>query len=138
MTKREIMIRAHELAATMTGDYSARMALALRRAWLEARLIQAGGRRWMKAGHNRIYFNNLAELYGLRYGTYNTGNICWAELDGERISNNSARQILFALSSAKVWYDCTTGRFEAKGLTEKAHERIMAALGAVAKLEVAA
>ena len=128
MTRREIMVRAHEVARTMEGDYSARMVLALRQAWLEARLIQAGGRRWTKGEFNRIYFNNLAELYGLRYGTYNTGNISWAELDGERISNNSARLILSGLSSAKVWYDCTTGRFEAKGLTEKAHERITKAL----------
>lgn len=138
MTRRDIMIRAHEIARTLDGDYTARLALALRQAWLEARLIQAGGRRWTKGEFNRIYFNNLAELYGLRYDTYRTGNICWAELDGERISNNSARQILFTLNSAKVWYDCNTGRFEAKGLTEKAHERIMAALGTVAKLEVAA
>src|SRR5690606_21086370 len=69
MTKQDIMIRAHEIARTLDGNYMARMALALRQAWLEARLIQAGGRRWTKAGHNRIYFNNLAELYGLRYGT---------------------------------------------------------------------
>src|SRR5690606_23290277 len=97
-----------------------------------------GGRRWTKAGHNRIYLNNLAELYGLRYDTYKTGNICWATVDGERISNNSARKILFTLNNAKVWYDCNTGRFEAKSLTGEAHERIMAALGTVAKLEVAA
>lgn len=138
MTRRDIMARAHEIARTLKGDYMARMALALRQAWLEARLIQAGGRRWTKGEFNRIYFNNLAELYGLRYGTYNTGNISWAELDGEHISNSSARQILAMLASAKVWYDCNTGRLETKGLSERAHERIMAALGAVAKLEVAA
>ena len=138
MTRRDIMVRAHEIARTLAGDYMARMALALRQAWLEARLIQAGGRRWTKGEFNRIYFNNLDELYGLRYDTYNTGNICWATVDGKRISNNFARQILAMLASAKVWYDCNTGRFEAKGLTERAHERIMAALGTVAKLEVAA
>jgi hypothetical protein len=36
MTKREIMIRAHEIARTLEGDYIARMALALRMAWEEA------------------------------------------------------------------------------------------------------
>ena len=138
MTKRDIMARAHEIARTLEGNYMARMALALRQAWLEARLIQAGGRRWTKAGHNRIYFNNLAELYGMQFDTYNTGNICWATVDGERISNNSARQILSMLSAARVWYDCNTGRVEAKGLSERAHERIMAALGTVVKMEVAA
>ena len=138
MTRRDIMIRAHEIARTLDGDYTARLALALRQAWLEARLIQAGGRRWTKAGHNRIYFNNLAERYGMQFDTYNTGNICWATVDGERISNNSARQILSMLSAARVWYDCNTGRIEARGLSERAHERIMAALGTVVKMEVAA
>ena len=138
MSKRDIMARAHEIARTLEGNYMARMALALRQAWLEARLIQAGGRRWTKAGHNRIYFNNLAELYGMQFDTYNTGNICWATVDGERISNNSARQILSMLSAARVWYDCNTGRIEARGLSERANERIMAALGTVVKMEVAA
>ena len=37
MTKREIMVRAHEIAKTLEGDYIARMSLALRMAWAEAR-----------------------------------------------------------------------------------------------------
>jgi len=122
------MVRAHELARTMEGDYAARMSYGLRRAWFEARLIAKGGRLWEKAGMRRLYFNNLVELYGLRYGTYNTGNISWAELDGERISNNSARQIISMLYNGKFWYDLTSGRFESKGLSERAVERITKAL----------
>ena len=37
MTKREVMIRAHEIARTLEGDYIARMSEALRMAWAEAR-----------------------------------------------------------------------------------------------------
>lgn len=37
MTMRQIMARAHELARTMVGDYGARLVLALRQAWREAR-----------------------------------------------------------------------------------------------------
>jgi len=37
MTKREIMVRAHEIAKTLEGDYIARMSEALRMAWAEAR-----------------------------------------------------------------------------------------------------
>src|SRR5690606_21312239 len=73
MTKREIMVRAHEVARTMEGDYAARMSYGLRRAWFEARLIAKGGRLWEKAGMRRLYFNNLAELYGLTLEFYNTG-----------------------------------------------------------------
>ena len=128
MTRREIMVRAHEVARTMEGDYSARMVLALRQAWMEARLLKAGGRLWEKAGMRRLYFNNLAELYGLTLEFYNTGNISAAWLDGERISNNSARQIVSMLYTGKLWYDLTSGRFESKGLSERAVERITKAL----------
>lgn len=129
MTKREIMVRAHELARTMKGDYSARLALGLQQAWFEARLLDMGGNLWEKAGHSRIYLNNLAHLYGLEISRYNTGNISHATLDGEKISNNSARKILGSLYDAKVWFDRTNGTFGTRGLTDEAYERIMTALG---------
>ena len=34
---KKIMLRAHEIAKTLEGDYAARMSLALRQAWAEAR-----------------------------------------------------------------------------------------------------
>lgn len=124
MTKREIMVRAHELAGTMTGDYSARMALALRQAWVEARLIAKGGRLWEKHGYRRIYFNDLPALYGLEYDTYNTGNISAAWVDGERVSNSEGRRILGRLAFAKVWYD-VDGKFHGKGIEQGDFEKIV-------------
>lgn len=38
MTK-TIMVRAHEIAKTLEGDYAARMSLALRQAWAESRMV---------------------------------------------------------------------------------------------------
>lgn len=35
--KRQIMVRAHEIAKTLVGDYAARMSMALTQAWAEAR-----------------------------------------------------------------------------------------------------
>lgn len=35
--KKTIMVRAHEIAKNLDGDYVARMSLALRQAWVEAR-----------------------------------------------------------------------------------------------------
>src|SRR5690554_4896083 len=104
MTQAEIMRRAHEIARQCEGDYRARLALGLRQAWLEHRLLTRwGGRLWEKNGHRRIYINNLSVLYGLETTRYNTGNIASAKLDGERISNNSARQILSMLNSSALW-----------------------------------
>lgn len=37
MTKREIMKRAHEIAKKLEGHYSARLVIALRQAWKEAK-----------------------------------------------------------------------------------------------------
>lgn len=128
MTKRAIMVRAHELAKGMKGDYSARMALGLRQAWFEARLIARGGNLWEKHGYRRIYLNDLEELYGLELGFYNTGNISWAKLDGEKISNSSARKHRAEFAYGKLYYDLNTGRFEAKGISSQAFERITSRL----------
>lgn len=129
MARAAVMARAHEVARMLQGDYRARMAYGLRQAWMEQRLEAMGGRRWQKAGRDRIYLNNLGELYGIRTERYGTGNIATATLDGEKISNNTAREILFNLVDAKLWYDCITGRFEAQGLSNVAFRRIMRALG---------
>jgi hypothetical protein len=129
----EIMVRAHEIARTCEGDYAAGLSYGLRQAWAEYRLIQLGSR-WQKAGFDRIYFNNLAEWYGLECGYYNTGNISWATLDGEKISNNSARKIGAALGWGKVWYDMNTGRFEYKNLKDEHTEVIISRIRAAARV----
>jgi len=124
MTAREIMVRAHELARGMEGDYSARLALALRQAWFEARLIASGGKLWERGEHRRLYFNDLMGLYGLEVDRYNTGNISHATLDGEQISNSSARQIADMLGWGKFWYDLNTGKFASRDISQTAFDRM--------------
>src|SRR5690606_40377378 len=78
---KQIMKRAHELARKMEGDYAARLALALRQAWREARqpkelpsevtfkfdtgkqveTIRLKLNRWTKYGKDRIYVNERSE-----------------------------------------------------------------------------
>jgi len=130
MTKREIMRRAHEIARTLEGDYAARMSYGLRQAWMETRLIAAGGKLWEKHGYRRIYFNNLPALYGLEYDTYNTGNISAAWVDGERVSNSEGRRILSRLAFAKVWYD-VDGEFHGKGIEKSDFQKIVQRLKGV-------
>ena len=54
-------------------------------------------------GEVRYYVNNIADLLGLTYETYKTGSISYAELNGEKLSNSKARQLLAAISDTKVW-----------------------------------
>lgn len=132
MTKREIMVRAHEIARTMEGHYTARMSAGLRQAWMEARLIAVGGKLWEKHGHRRVYFNNLVELYGLELEYYNTGNIYRASLDGECISNRSAREYVWDLRNGKLWYDLNTGEFASRDMDQDMADRLIGRLqGAV-------
>lgn len=57
---------------------------------------------WKKSnGEIRYYVNNWKELIGLSAEHYNTGNVCYAELQGEKISNSQ----YYRVSGAKVWHD---------------------------------
>ncbi len=75
------------------------------------KLIEIGGVEWSKNGKHRIYFNNLAELFGLKIERYNTGQICSATLDGDKISNKVAHNYLIELMDVKIWFDVKTQEF---------------------------
>lgn len=77
------------------------MSEALKKAWKVAKAMLLGARVWEKAGKSRLYLNAAGKsLMGLTYDTYNSGSICWAKVNGEKISNSECGRILIALSSA--------------------------------------
>lgn len=84
-----IMKRAHEIAQTLTGHYHARMVLALRMAWREAksrkelpreivlrvdpsvarkRVFYLRLNRWTKAGRDRIYVDEIRDNWTVKVG----------------------------------------------------------------------
>lgn len=61
-----------------------------------------GGQRWSKRdGTIRVYINNWPEMIGLEYGRYNSGNVSWATLNGEKLANARAANLL----TAKVYWE---------------------------------
>jgi len=66
-----------------------------------------GGKHWENYGKSRVYYNadSIMEIIELELDFYKTGNICSAELQGEKISNSRARKILGTLESSKLWFD---------------------------------
>ena len=64
------------------------------------KLIKAGAKRWTKNGMDRLYIN--AKVLGLEYQTYKTGNVSYAEFNGEHISNCECNRILAAKSYINV------------------------------------
>lgn len=100
-----------------------------------ARLVAAGGKEWRSdSGAHRVYFNDLAGLYGLKTSRYGTGNISSATLRGSGISNSQARKIESAFVFAKLWYDVGTKTFGSKGLGDDDKAVIVAAIKKKAKI----
>lgn len=99
-------------------------------------LLEMDGSHWQRAGHDRFYFNKekICEILDLEYGTYNTGNVSWAKMDGEKISNGKASRILFGLKESKIYFDFEgmvfrcTGTFEYKSFTKEALEEELEAI----------
>jgi len=74
-------------------------------------LLRIGGREWTAGDKHRIYFNSLEALFGLDVSRYHTGNICGATLDGERLSNARAGEIVACLREGKLWWDFCDKKF---------------------------
>jgi excisionase family DNA binding protein len=70
--------------------------------YTETQIRNIGGNVWERGGCRRVYLNNWSTLAGLRVERYNSGNISYAELNGEEISNAKAFKLL---SDAKVFWE---------------------------------
>lgn len=89
------------------------------------------GQEWQKNEMHRIYFNDLATWYGLECEYYNSGNICYAALNGQKISNSAARRIGSRLAG-KVWFDLADEKYHGKGIQQADFEVIVSAIKAKA------
>lgn len=68
------------------------------------KLETRGFKRWTKGDYDRLYID--ATSMGLELSYYKTGNICYAEWKGERISNSRG----YKFKTAKTYVDIKTGK----------------------------
>lgn len=129
----QIMVRAHQIARQCEGNYSVRLTIGLRQAWTEHRLVAAGGSLWQKSGMCRVYFNGLARWFGLECDCYKTGNIAYATLNGERISNTQAGKIAGRFGFSKLYFDLTDHRYHGQGMSKDDLDTIVAKIRTAAK-----
>ena len=90
-----------------------------------AALVAIGGNEWTGSDNHRVYFNDLAERLGLVVDYFKTGNVCFARLDGERISNTYARSLLHSIDDVKCWFDINRSEFCVRGLDGHAAEALI-------------
>ena len=67
-----------------------------------------GGSRWQRGDKDRVYLNDWARFIGLEIDHYKTGNISYATLGGEKISNSEAYRLGGAIY--KVYFDVADGK----------------------------
>lgn len=67
-------------------------------------LEKMGFKRWTKGNYDRLYIN--ARDLGCEFEYYKTGNIKYAEFDGEKISNSRG----YSMKAAKNYIDIKTGK----------------------------
>ncbi len=84
----------------------------------EDTLVEIGGRLWERGDERRIYFDDLASLYGLEVDFYDASPRLHAKLDGETISDSAFRKILDALGETEIWWDLVEDewRYKAAGV----------------------
>jgi hypothetical protein len=70
-------------------------------------LTAIGGRRWTKAGKDRVYLNDWADFAGIEVTRYGSGNISSASIGGRGIANGRAYNLLGAID--KVYLDAADG-----------------------------
>ncbi len=121
MTKlQRVMTRAWEISREAVNNFGGKvkeyLSEALKMAWAEVKEVRytiedleaMGARRWTKAGYDRLYLNKAGlKLAGLELSRYNTGNISFATLNGEKISNTKGGEISYIVG--KAFIDLTTG-----------------------------
>jgi len=80
-------------------------------------MVEVETRRWVpsRGGTARLYVQNVADLIGLSVERYGTGNIANAALQGSKISNTAAREIL----AASVWISEADGRVHVERLANR-------------------
>ncbi len=93
---------------------------------IESRLVAIGGKVWVAGDKNRIYFNSLAELLGLKCDFYKTGNVSSATLNGASISNSKGSNLFWQCKQGKVWFEA--GEFHNSGMNSDNADAIIAVI----------
>lgn len=98
----------------------------------ESQLIAAGGKLWEGRGTRRVYFNNLAAVFGFEYETYKTGNIKLALLNGSSIPNSRGERLRNKFKFGKFWFESGAFHYDHFFSDEDA-EKIIAHISATVK-----
>jgi hypothetical protein len=78
-------------------------------------LKSIGGSEWTTSdgSKHRVYFS-ISDMLGIEVETYKTGNICYAERNGQKLSNGKAARY----TSGKLFVDVADGKIYTQGMDE--------------------
>lgn len=78
--------------------------------------VAKSAREWNKAGAAKVYFNNIEELYGLKFISSESGKITDVTVDGESVGLPKGLILRRKLAFGRVWFDFKTEKFEFDGI----------------------
>lgn len=87
--KRNVMMRAHQIAKGLEGDYRARMSLALRQAWKEVKGLKS-----LEVGKNYGDIFGLPEEKKMIYAGGNTWKAVWGDKEMIKESPETTQKAL--------------------------------------------
>ena len=78
-------------------------------ATLVEKLIALGGKRWVKAGYDRVYFDaeTILKIHGIEWECYKTGNVSWNNYG----SNSQFKKLCNDIAFEKNFYDVQKDQF---------------------------
>lgn len=93
------------------------------------------GQVWEK-NPDRIYFNNLDKRLGIEAQFNKSGSVSSAKLNGEKISNNKASNLIMEARLTKIYYSKSENKFIGKtGLSDADYNRIVNSIKKEAGIE---
>lgn len=125
---KELMIRAHQIVKTLVGNYSARMSIALKRAWSEFKMEKQTlteqfetflGFKFESPSDSRISEMYLTKTIVVKYSDYKNNLDCFGYIVKKGAYNASTKTIELTIKMASFWDDETVEAMIARKIAEK-------------------
>lgn len=142
---KELMIRAHQIAKTLEGNYSARMSIALKQAWSEFKMKKETlteqfenflGFKFESPSDSRISEMYLTKTIVVKYSDYKN----YLEMLGRKVKKGSydasTKTIQVKITLTSFWDDETVEEMIARKISEKPNFELSKNFGRIERLVI--
>lgn len=142
---KELMIRAHQIAKTLEGNYSARMSIALKQAWSEFKMEKQTlteqfenflGFKFESPSDSRISEMYLTKTIVVKYSDYKNNLDCFGYVVKKGAYNASNKTIELTIKMSSFWDGETVEEMIARKISEKPNFELSKNFGRIERLVI--